>query len=137
MGSAGDGSRPRGHGAARGAPQHGWVVEAVSALAPPFFTCEAVLAEAMHLARRVRGAQDALLAMVERGSVRAEFSVQAEVTSVRALMAKYRDRPMDLADACLVRMAELEPRASVLTLDSDFAVYRRNGRHAIRTIRPT
>jgi hypothetical protein len=43
---------------------------------------------------------------------------------------------MSLADACLVRMSELAPRAAVLTLDGDFRVYRRNGRQAIPVIMP-
>jgi hypothetical protein len=43
---------------------------------------------------------------------------------------------MSLADACLVRMSELRAAASVFTLDSDFHVYRRNGREAISLIIP-
>jgi len=47
-----------------------------------------------------------------------------------------RDRPMSLADACLVRMAELYDEAAVLTLDSDFTIYRKNGRQVIPLIAP-
>jgi predicted nucleic acid-binding protein len=43
---------------------------------------------------------------------------------------------MSLADACLVRMAELQPGAKVLTLDADFSVYRSQGRRVIPTIVP-
>ena len=51
-------------------------------------------------------------------------------------MAKYHDIPMSLADACLVRMAELLPDPVVLTTDSDFAVYRRFGRRVVPYLSP-
>ena len=51
-------------------------------------------------------------------------------------MQRYADTPMSLADACLVRMSELLPDSRVLTMDSDFAVYRRNGRQAIPLLTP-
>lgn len=51
-------------------------------------------------------------------------------------MARYADRPMSLADACLVRMAELHSASPILTLDSDFTVYRMHGRRVIPTIHP-
>jgi len=44
---------------------------------------------------------------------------------------------MSLADACLVRMAELETQGVVLTLDSDFKIYRRNRRQVVPTISPS
>jgi predicted nucleic acid-binding protein len=51
-------------------------------------------------------------------------------------MTRYRDTPMSLADACLVRLAERIPDCRLLTLDSDFAHYRRSGRHAIPLLTP-
>jgi uncharacterized protein len=51
-------------------------------------------------------------------------------------MRKFASVPMSLADACLVRMTELEPHSVLLTLDSDFRVYRRNKRQTIPTIMP-
>ena len=51
-------------------------------------------------------------------------------------MRKYRDQPMDLADACLVRMTEIEPRSLVVTTDEDFKVYRRNGREVVPHVLP-
>jgi uncharacterized protein len=54
-----------------------------------------------------------------------------------ALLKKYSDRHMDLADACIVRMTELVRDCQVVTLDrSDFSVYRRNGREMISLIAP-
>ncbi len=51
-------------------------------------------------------------------------------------MKKFKDVPMSLADACLVRMTELEPQSSVLTLGSDFGLYRRNRRQLVPIISP-
>lgn len=45
--------------------------------------------------------------------------------------------PMSLADGCLVRMAEAESKAVVLTLDEDFKIYRKNNRQVIPTIMPS
>ena len=52
------------------------------------------------------------------------------------LMRKYRDTPMSLADACLVRMAEVHEQHAVMTLDRDFLVYRKNGRVPLGLIHP-
>lgn len=64
------------------------------------------------------------------------FSLSDHIEDIRALFRKYHDLPMSLADACLVRMAELHERHAVFTLDSDFRVYRKNGRDAIPLIAP-
>ena len=55
---------------------------------------------------------------------------------MQELRTRYANVPMDLADACLVRMAELASGSVVLTLDSDFAIYRMHGRRVIPTISP-
>jgi predicted nucleic acid-binding protein len=52
------------------------------------------------------------------------------------LMRKYGDVPMSLADACLVRLAEIIPHSIVLTLDRDFTVYRKHGRQVIPLLIP-
>ena len=46
------------------------------------------------------------------------------------------NRPMDFADACLVRMSERYPDSQVLTLDSDFTIYRRHRREPIPVLMP-
>ena len=78
-----------------------------------------------------------MLELVERGLIGLDFSLAAELVAVRRLVTRYRDRPMSLADACLVRMAELYDEAAVLTLDSDFTVYRKNGRQVIPVVMPS
>jgi uncharacterized protein len=115
---------------------HEWAASVLSPVAPPLLTCEPVLAEACHLLRNLRGGPEAVLELVERGVVRAGFSLAEEIRSLSALVRKYRDVPASLADACLVRMAERADDAVVITLDSDFRIYRIHGRRMIRTILP-
>ena len=116
---------------------HRWSREAVAAIKPPLYTCEPVLAEASYLLRKVPGAAVGVLDLVARGFVEVTFRLDTDVLPVRNLMARYRSVPMSLADACLVRMAELDPKAAVLTVDSNFRVYRRGGRLVIPVIMPS
>lgn len=115
---------------------HAWAKSAFSCVTPPIVTCEAVLAEAWHLLRGTANGQTALLELITAGTVVIEFALMAELAAVRRLVSRYRDRPMSLADACLVRMAELFDEATVITVDRDFAVYRKNGRQAIPLVSP-
>jgi predicted nucleic acid-binding protein len=103
---------------------------------PPIFTCDAVLSEACFLLQDADGGRDAVLELVARGIVRSDFRAATEIDSLRALMKKFANVPMSLADACLVRMTELDQKSVVLTLDSDFAIYRRNRRQVVPTISP-
>ncbi len=110
-------------------PFHPWAAKAFREHAP-FFTCDAVLAEAGSFFPD----PVALLRLVSRGDLvlDPDFSLESELPAVLALASKYSDRPMDLADACLVRMAEISPRARIWTVDrADFSTYRRHGRQAI------
>jgi len=52
-------------------------------------------------------------------------------------MRRYANVPMSLADACLVRMAEMNPAARLVTIDGDFTVHRCNGRRVVPTIMPS
>lgn len=115
---------------------HRWSKQAFARVTPPMRTCEAVLSEAWYLLRLSRRGQTALLELVERGLVSIDFALGSELAAVRRLVTRYHDRPMSLADACLVRMAELYDEAAVLTLDADFTIYRKNGRQVIPLIAP-
>lgn len=115
---------------------HLWALEQFQMIAPSLITCEAVLSEAAFLLSRDHTGVDGLLQMVERGLVHVDFSAHDEVTHVRRLMKRYANVPMSLADACLVRMSEIHPRATVMTLDEDFRIYRRLGRQVIPLIAP-
>ena len=115
---------------------HQWARSSFATIAPPGITCEAVLAEAWHLLRGTARGQSALLELLAGGTLTIEFGLMAELAAVRRLVSRYNDQPMSLADACLVRLAELYDEAAVITLDRDFAVYRKNGRQVIPLISP-
>ncbi len=116
---------------------HAWVREVLGTVEPPLVTCESVLSEACFLVRDLPGGSDAVLELVSRGIVQVSFSLADELADVRRLMKKYQNVPMAIADACLVRMTELERDSAVLTVDSDFRVYRRNRRQVVPTIMPS
>src|SRR5687768_7847530 len=113
-----------------------WAVERVRDPAAAMLVCAPGLAEAMHLLSRLPKAQDVLLGLVEQGALQVAFHVAEHIPELRALRRKYADRPMSLADACIVRMAELFERHRIFTLDSDFSVYRKHGREALEMIVP-
>jgi uncharacterized protein len=116
---------------------HGWAVETLAEIRAPLLTCEAVLSEAAYLVRRVAGGPEKVIELLTRGVLDTSFRLAAEATAVKKLLARYGDLPMDLADACLVRMSELHDDCRVLTIDSEFRnVYRRRGRQAIPTLMP-
>jgi len=121
---------------ASGVRHHTWAVEQWKRLRPPLLTCEPVLTEAAFLLKRDGHNADALFELVERGVIRIALAVQEEQTDVRALMHRYRNRPMSLADACLVRLSEIHPAGEVFTLDSDFHIYRRHGNKIIPLLMP-
>jgi len=121
---------------AAGLRYHSWVVAQWKLLRPPLLTCEPVLTEAAFLLHREGREADSLFALLERGVIRIALDVQEEQADLWALMHRYRNRPMSLADACLVRLAELHPGAQVFTLDSDFSIYRRHGNKVIPVLMP-
>jgi predicted nucleic acid-binding protein len=117
---------------------HEWA-KAQWAQAPvPMLTCEAVLAEATYLLREHAGLPgNKLLALFERKVIVAPFRLEDHAGPVAHLMEKYDDQEMQLADACLVRMSELNRNCRVFTLDKqDFQVYRRFERQVIPLVTP-
>ena len=105
-------------------------------LRPPLLTCEPVLTEAAYLLKREGREADALFALLERAVIPVALAVQDEQADLRALLRRYRNRPMSLADACLVRLSEIHSTAEVFTLDSDFRIYRRHGNKVIPVLMP-
>jgi predicted nucleic acid-binding protein len=115
---------------------HRWAMAQMAALAPPLLTCEPVLAEASYLIQRAGGKPWDLIRKVSQGILRIRLNLEADASAVQSLMERYADTPMSLADACLVRLTEIVTDCKLFTLDSDFAHYRRNGRHAIPLLIP-
>ena len=113
-----------------------WACEQWKLFRPPFLTCEPVLTEAAFLLKREGSEADPLFALLERGVIRIALDIQEEQADLRALMHRYRNRPMSLADACLVRLSEVETTGEVFTLDSDFRIYRRHGNKIIPVLMP-
>jgi predicted nucleic acid-binding protein len=115
---------------------HDWAADAFQRLTSPLRTCDAALGEAFFLLQRTHGGADSLLELLERRLVIPDFSLLAELRAVGQLLRRYQGVPMSLADACLVRIAELHHNASVLTLDSDFRICRKHRRQPIPLIYP-
>lgn len=116
---------------------HDWASDQIDRIKPPLLVCEPVLSEAMFLLSQHSRAREAVLTMVAKGAVKIAFSIDQNLDHVRRLVAKHRSQPMSLADACVVRMAELNDGHLVWTIDSDFGVYRKHGRTPLTLIHPT
>jgi predicted nucleic acid-binding protein len=115
---------------------HDWARAHFEAATKPFVSCEAVISEAVFLLERAGGGKQALLGLLERGIVVIGYSLESEMTETLRLMRRYDDTPMSFADACLVRMAERIDHSVVFTTDSDFQLYRKNGRQIIPLMIP-
>jgi predicted nucleic acid-binding protein len=116
--------------------RHEWSREHVGSLQPPLYSCDAVVSEACFLLRRTNAGVDRLMEFLERGIVTLDFSIRTELPALRKLLRRYRGIPMSMADACLVRMSELLKDPVVVTLDSDFTIYRRHRRQRIPLLMP-
>lgn len=112
---------------------HDWAISLAREQTEPFLSCEAVLAEtAFHV-----GSSEAALALIDQGLVTLAFECREHLAQLQALAKRYADRQPDLADLCLIRMSELHPRHSVVTVDEeDFSIYRRNKRESIPLVCP-
>ncbi len=115
---------------------HEWVRSQFGEIVPPLVTCESVISEACFLARRTHGGVAGLLSLLDRGVLELGFALKEHVGEVSALVLRYGNVPMSLADACLVRMSELVSNSTILTLDGDFRIYRRHKRQTIPLLLP-
>jgi len=105
--------------------RHEEIVEALKKIHDPLVSVWPALVEAMYLLSFSWRAQKALWELIETGTIQLLQLDEADIAPMKSLMEKYRDLPMDMADAALVRIAEREGIRRVLTLDQrDFSVYR-------------
>lgn len=117
----------------RGDRYHDWAVGVAEQVTEPLLTCEAVLAEAAFHLESV----PTVLAMLRDGLAEIAFDCRDHLPQLAALAQRYANRKPDLADLCLIRMSELHPRCSVITVDrEDFRVFRRNKREVIPLVCP-
>jgi predicted nucleic acid-binding protein len=115
---------------------HEWARAEFGRREAPFHTCEAVLTEAQHLVARGGGNPLQILEMLRRGALTVGLRVEEEVDRLLALQRSYRELPMSLADACLVRLSERDEHSRVLTTDTHFRIYRRHRRQLIPVLVP-
>jgi predicted nucleic acid-binding protein len=114
---------------------HRRCVLAVKSISEPLGTVWPVLAEVMYLLLDLPRGQEAVWDMIERRSIGIVGLGADDVPRIRELMGKYRDKPMDFADAALVRVAEREGIGTVFTVDRrDFQIYRLHGRKRFRIL---
>jgi len=106
----------------------------------PLLTTEAILTEVFHLIRRSRTEMRAVWTLLDAGVIVLATIDNSELHRIQALMSRYKDLPMDFADATLVYLGEREAITAVFTLDqNDFATYRIAGRrrfHILPVERP-
>ena len=116
---------------------HAWAVAQLDEIEPPLLTCEPVLSEACFLLRHDPAGPAAVLDLVHDDLLRVGLHVPNEIVALQRLVRKYAELPISLADACLIRMAEMNSGSVLLTLDSDFKIYRMHGRQVVPTLMPT
>lgn len=115
---------------------HKWAVEQFRRLPPPLLSCEAVVAETCFLLKRSGFDPSLPLQFIERGVVQLPFVLQEQIGSVSSLFKRYENVPASLADAALIRLAEINDSPLLITTDSDFHIYRRHGRQTIPLVTP-
>ncbi len=117
---------------------HEWAKEQIAQLHHPLVSCEAVISEAFFLLAPVRSATSTLAGLLRDQLVRVDpdFSYCDHSEEILDNMERYKDVPMSFADACLVRMTEMERDSLVFTIDRDFLTYRRNRRERIPLMSP-
>ncbi len=115
---------------------HPWAVKAWQNIIPSMLTCESVISEVCFLLRNETIGLEAVFDMLKSNVINVPFSFNEEVTNVHSLMSRYNSVPMSFADACLVRMSELVVGSSIITLDSDFRIYRQHRDREIPVIMP-
>ncbi len=117
---------------------HEWARTQFESLDAPLLTCESVLSEACFLLRRIGADATMPVSLVRRGALRVVDAVSSkdEAEAVAALMRRYDNIPMSLADACLVHILERTENGSIMTLDSDFRIYRQAKRRVIPLLSP-
>ena len=113
---------------------HQWAMTQAPALPPPWSTCEAVLSEAFHLLGAL--GTHSLGMLLRLRALFVAFEIRENLEPVLRLIETYRDVPMSLADACLVRLSETLADPVILTTEKDFRIYRRHSRQTVPCVTP-
>jgi len=115
---------------------HDWAETQWAQIQPPLLTCEAVISEACFLLRHWEEGAGSIFELPQRKVLDISFCLADHIIPVSILLRKYGNVPISLADACLVRMAELHDISSIMTLDADFRIYRKHKRRIIPVLAP-
>jgi len=99
-----------------------------------FVTTIAVITEASHMLDFSVEAQISFFEWVMKEGVIIHEVHQSDISRIIELTRKYKDMPMDFADATLVIAAEKTGIKRVISIDSDFNVYRLPGKAKIENV---
>jgi hypothetical protein len=113
---------------------HHWAIEQFWPLQPPLLSCEAVVSETHASLKRSGFAPALALGLNEREVVELQFDLQQQIGLISSLFKRYENVPASLADAALIRLAEIDDFTSLLTTVSDFHIYNDHGRQTIPLI---
>jgi predicted nucleic acid-binding protein len=113
---------------------HAACVDAAASLSHPLATTAAALTEFFHFRAQPLSHLRAAWRLARSLSIKVLPMGEDDLPDLERLMLKYAHRPMDFADATLVRLAEREGLTTILTVDRDFEVYRIGGRKAFRVL---
>jgi predicted nucleic acid-binding protein len=115
---------------------HQRCADALAELRAPLITCEPVIAESCYLLRNIEGAAEAILGSIASREFLLPIALADMASPVQRMFRKYRDRRIDLADAALIHLANEFQTADILTVDSDFHVYRWGRNNVFRMLVP-
>ena len=113
---------------------HKTCARAIREVQAPLVTCEAVITESCYLLRNLSGAPEAVIENIAAGIFQVPFQLSRDTAGVKQVLRKYKDRKIDLADACLIRLADQFGTGDILTLDQGFAIYRWGKNKSFRTL---
>ena len=109
--------------------------EAFKQIRLPAVTSEAVLTELFHLVGDKKSDVQVAWEFVRSGAITLSPILDEDLEALAMLMARYHDRPMDLADATLVHIARRHSISRIFTVDhDDFETYRIDGRRRFRIV---
>ena len=115
----------------RGDEYHEWALRGLGKINAPLVTAESVVSEVLFLLRNMPRSRSAFLAFWSEGGLKVAFDAEANKAALTALLRKYADAGISMADAAVVRLSELHPGSLVWSLDKDLRIYRRSGRKVI------
>jgi len=115
-----------------------WVGKTLGEYEPPLYTCESVISETIFLLQRSSMKIGELMELIERGHlvVQPAFITKSDQERIQVILTNYQNVSASFADACLVRMAEIHDSSQIMTLDSDFTIYRKSGDVPLNLISP-